>query len=46
MAVSVTLFRHATHFLQRGIRGVVRRDQTTAAKETTVSVAPMHFTFA
>ena len=31
-------------FLSNGkIEGVVWRDQTTAAKETTVSVAPMHF---
>ena len=29
-----------------GNRGIVWRDQTTAAKETTVSVAPMHFIFA
>ena len=35
---------HATRSLSNGkIEGVVWRDQTTAAKETTVSVAPMHF---
>ena len=32
--------------LRRGIDGVVWRDQTTAAKEKTVSVAPIHFIFA
>ena len=32
--------------LQRGIDGIVWRDETTASKETTVSVAPMHFIFA
>ena len=32
--------------LQRGIDGVVGRYQTMAGKETTVSVAPMHFIFA
>ena len=32
--------------LRRGIDGVVWRDQTTAAKEKTVSVVPIHFIFA
>ena len=31
--------------LKKEMEGVVWQDQTTAAKETTVSVAPMHFIF-
>ena len=33
-------------FLKQGIEGVVWWDQTTAARETTVSLAQMHFTLA
>ena len=39
------LFTQRTHSMT-GIQGVVWRGQTTAAKETTMSVAPMYFIFA